>query len=278
MKDKIRDLVAQNNIKGALKEIHKFGESSKNQELVKNAILLQNSYNSLRNKELMGLLTFDESSRQKNTIAFRILELGEEIQRFKLSGGDIPEDKLKILFLGSSPKNEAVLRYASEYYDISESLRESAKFELIPTDDVTAAMMQEAFLTKEPDVIHFTGHGVTGDKKGLVLQDEKGMAKVLRNDQLVSMFKLFDRIKKIKLVFFNACYAENQAKAIKPYADYIIGVRGTILDKTALEFAKVFYKYLAKKSIDIAFAAAINEIDFKDLADKDKPVLIKGRG
>lgn len=94
-----------------------------------------------------------------------------------------------------------------------------------------------------PEMVHFSGHGAGED--GLLLQNLDDGATTVDGPELAHCFKsLADQGIAIRVVVLNACLAEQQARAIAPYVDYVIGTRLPVYDDSAITFAYVFYDAL----------------------------------
>jgi|GEM_PF-1944380 len=159
----------------------------------------------------------------------------------------------KILFLASSPINEARLRLDEEAREIDEALRRANKrdqFKLEKQGAIRPDGLRRGLLDIEPQIVHFSGHG-SGDE-GIVVEDNSGMAKLISTEALVELFELC--ADHVECVLLNACYSEIQATAIAQHINYVIGMSQAIGDRAAIEFAKGFYDALgAGKSIEVAF-------------------------
>jgi len=159
----------------------------------------------------------------------------------------------KILFLASSPINEARLRLDEEAHEIDEALRRANKrdqFKLEKQGAIRPDSLRRGLLDIEPQIVHFSGHG-SGDE-GIVVEDNNGMSKLISTEALVELFELC--ADHVECVLLNACYSEIQATAIAQHINYVIGMSQEIGDRAAIEFAKGFYDALgAGKPIEVAF-------------------------
>ncbi|MDX2241517.1 MAG: AAA-like domain-containing protein [Leptolyngbyaceae cyanobacterium bins.302] len=184
----------------------------------------------------------------------------------------------KILILAANPKNTAKLRLDEEVREIHNGLERSkhrdrfvmeARWAVRPDD------LRRSLLDIEPQIIHFSGHGVGAD--GLMLEDETGQAKLISADALARFFSLF---KGIECVLLNACYSEVQADAIYLYVDYVVGMSQAVGDLAAIKFAKGFYDALAAgRSYEDAYQFGCNAIDFEDVLHQQHLIpVLKHRG
>ncbi|KPZ21010.1 CHAT domain-containing protein [Pseudomonas coronafaciens] len=89
----------------------------------------------------------------------------------------------------------------------------------------------------QPTVVHFSGHGTSGDT--LVLQDDNGMEKHVTKEAIVSAMAL--GVESVKLVFFNTCFSLNQAQGCLQHVPATIGMNRDVGDLPARIFSAQFY-------------------------------------
>ena len=185
---------------------------------------------------------------------------------------------LKILLLAADPT--VSLRIDEEVRAIEQKLR-SSKFrdavQLCSRWATQPGDLQNALLEEEPVVVHFSGHG--GGTAGIVLHSESGTA--LRRVSSEALAELFATLKdNVRLVVLNACYSDEQAKAIVKEIDFVVGMADSIGDDGARAFAAALYQGLAYgKSVQIAFDLGRNELQLLGLTnDEDVPVLLTREG
>ena len=168
----------------------------------------------------------------------------------------------KVLFLSANPDGTSHLHLDEEVKKIDDCLRMSKlrdQFQLITKFAVDASTLRQALLEEDPDIIHFSGHGE--GQAGLVLVGQDNKPKPATADALSALFKLFP---KIKCVLLNACYAEEQAKAIVQHVAYVVGMKQAVRDDAAIAFATGFYDGLGYgRSIDDAFDLGRSAIQFE---------------
>jgi len=215
--------------------------------------------------------------------------------------GEIPIRK--ILFLASNPTDTGKLRLGAELRDIEEGLKLAEhrdSFELESRFAVRAKDLSRAMLEEEPQIIHFSGHGVllkesegaksgtrsltweedededklAGYSGGIALEDNEGKAKIVAATALGGLFELFGE--NIECVFLNACYSDAQANEIIKHVPYVIGMNTAVPDETAITFATGFYDALgAGKDIEFSFKLAKNRIALEGMPGADIPVMRK---
>lgn len=183
--------------------------------------------------------------------------------------------KKTILSLVANPKNSTPLRLEEEVREIEEGLKRAEKreqFQLERQWAVTRRDFQREVLESNPQIIHFSGHGVC--EEGLVLEDESGQAQFLHTDGLEKLFKLFTD--QIECVVLNACYSEVQANEVAHYIPYVIRMRQSAGDQAAREFAVGFYDALgAGKLIKFAYEYGCTSISMAGIPEALTPVLKK---
>ncbi|MBD2124598.1 AAA-like domain-containing protein [Trichocoleus sp. FACHB-262] len=183
--------------------------------------------------------------------------------------------KKTILFLAANPKASTPLRLGEEVNEIDEGLQRSKqrnKFQLEQKWAVTPREMRRAVLELEPQIVHFSGHGV--GEGGLALEDELGQVKLVSAKALASLFDLFKE--QVECVVLNACYSELQANAIARHIPYVIGMSQEVGDQAAREFAVGFYDALASgRSIEFAYNYGCTSISMEGIPEELTPVLKK---
>lgn len=180
-----------------------------------------------------------------------------------------------ILFLAANPKDTTHLRIDQELRDIAEGLQRAQKrdqFKLEQRLAVRPRDIQRALLDMNPQIIHFSGHGV-GDE-GLVFEDEIGNPKLVDGGALAGLFELF--ADQIRCVVLNGCYSQVQAEAIVQHIPYVIGMKQAIGNDAALTFAVGFYDALgAGRDVEFAYKLGCSAIRLEGIAEYLTPVLLK---
>ncbi len=180
-----------------------------------------------------------------------------------------------ILILAVNPKDITRLRLDEEVREIDEGLKRSKnrdQFIIKPQWAIRLRDLRRALLDYEPRIVHFCGHGT---EDGLMVENEKREAVIVSPDALSGLFKLF--AKKIECVLLNACHSEPQAEDISKHIKYVIGMKESISDEAAREFAIGFYDALGSgKSFEDAFEFGCNAIQMGGASDEHRiPVLLK---
>lgn len=165
----------------------------------------------------------------------------------------------KILVLVANPKGTVNIELLPEINRLKEALRRSVNREQFVVEwevAVRQSDLRRHILDVKPQIIHFCGHGT---EQGLVLEDDTGKAKVVSNQFLTDLLRVFaDRI---ECVVLNACDSENLADQLGQYLNYVIGMSQPVLDDAAIAFAEGFYDTLgAGESYERAFEVGKNAV------------------
>ena len=172
-------------------------------------------------------------------------------------------DKIRILFLASSPTDLGRIGMDQEHDEIDRALRAGSardSFELIARFAVKADDLQETLLRNQPHVVHFCGHGNPSGE--IMLRDESGISRSVTREPLTALFRILKD--NIRIVVLNSCYSKPQAEAISQIIDYTIGTDKLIGEQAAIAFATAFYQGLSfERSVNDAFELGRNLIDLK---------------
>ncbi len=187
-----------------------------------------------------------------------------------------PPDKTTILFIAADPTDASRLHLGREFRELEEKLklarlRDQFKLEL-PQLSARPADISQALLDKEPQIVHFSGHGTACG--ALWFENETGEKQDVQPDALAALFELFaDRV---NCVVLNACYSDIQAKAIAQHINYVIGMNKEIGDRAAIAFAVGFYQALgAGRTIQEAYKFGCVQIRLQGIPEHQTPVLVK---
>lgn len=201
-----------------------------------------------------------------------------------------------ILVLAANPKGTSPLRLGEEVRSLRlglERSRDRDRFVLEERWAVTTTDMRRALLDCQPQIVHFSGHGVgtedlgqellstrklsvvsnsTTELEGLMFEDETGQPKLVSGEAIASLFALFRD--QVECVVLNACYSETQAKAIAQHIPYVVGMKRAIGDRAAIEFAIGFYDaLLAGRSVEFAYKLGCNAIQMAGIPEHLTPTL-----
>ncbi|MDW3652466.1 MAG: COR domain-containing protein [Bacteroidia bacterium] len=184
------------------------------------------------------------------------------------------DKKIKILFLASRPTDTGRQRLGQEQREILESIKRSKNrdtFSFRTRTILNRRDLSRAILEETPRIIHFTSSG--DSESGIHIETKNKRLEKLKPKELDGLFELFSDT--VECVILNACYTENQAKHIANHVPYVIGIRETIEDSQAIEFATSFYDALCNgKAIPFAFEFAKRSLNFSKKNKSSLQILI----
>lgn len=206
----------------------------------------------------------------------RALQVGAEIEQAITP--QQPVDKLTILFLAANPQDTQKLALDQEVRSISEAIRKSEGrdgIEFFSRWAVQSLDILQAINETDPEIIHFSGHG--SEKGEIVLDDGSGKTTLVSKEAMAAA--VISASKKIRLIFFNACFSQQEAKAVVEKVEAAIGMNTEIGDEAAIVFAAQFYSSIGfglnlQQSFDQAKAALL----LKGISEADTPVLFVKEG
>lgn len=170
---------------------------------------------------------------------------------------------ITVLFLAANPNSTMPLRLDEEVRSIQEKIRASEYRDSIHFQSrwaVRSSDILQAINETNPAIVHFSGHGTeSGD---LVLQNPDGSAKIVTKEAMAMAISTASD--SIRLVVFNACFSEKQAKAAVENVEVAIGMSKSIRDDAAQVFAAQLYSSIGfgctmKKAFNQAIAALMLE-------------------
>jgi CHAT domain len=178
-----------------------------------------------------------------------------------------------VLFLKANPASTLALDLEAEYQAIAQSLGRAAKhhtLRVVAEGAVTDDDLRRALLDREPEIVHFSGHGA--GRRGLVFEDA-GEPLFISGDALAGLLGLCS--KHVKCVVLNACYSDVQAKSISSVVECVIGMSRAIGDAAAIKFSTGFYDAIAAgRSFTDSFHFGCNAISLKGIPESFTPTLI----
>ncbi|MDZ7952124.1 CHAT domain-containing protein [Nostoc sp. DedQUE09] len=204
---------------------------------------------------------------------------------------------LTILFLAANPVGSSQSRLEQEARDISDGLlraRHRGHFKFEQRWAVRPRDIQLALLECNPQIVHFAGHRKqdkileqketitqefateteTEQEEGLVFEDDTGHIHLISAKALADLFKLFSD--QVNCVLLNGCYTEDQAKIIAQHIPHVIGMKQSITNKAALDFALGFYDALGSgRSMEFAYHLGCSAIKMAGLSEHLTPILYK---
>lgn len=184
----------------------------------------------------------------------------------------VPE-VITVLFLAANPVGTVSLQLDEEARSIQQKIRmsdyrDSVRFEsrwATRSGDILQAINET-----NPTIVHFSGHGASnGD---LVLLNPDGSAKMVSKEAIsMAMATASDTI---RLIVFNACFSESQAKSVIEYIDAAIGMSTSIGDEAACVFAAQLYSSIGFGcSLQTSFNQAIAQLMLEGIPEDSTPKL-----
>lgn len=282
IQSEVRNHITQNKLDLALKELMNWSTANKDLGLQNDLIVLKSRYERVKQQENLGILNYTEALREQAFMASSILDIAQRLE-YQATGSPPNEetiaDRKTILFLTSSPTDEAKLQLEKEFVRISSSLQEGIiEYRLVAEWAISPQELQHALLKHKPNFVHFSGHGEGGDEftGGIILNDSDAKAKLVSGRALKNMFRILSKKIPIEIVLLNSCYSEDQATGICEHIPFVIGMNDSIDDDAAIEFSTGFYRGLAEEEdVEFAFELAVNMIELEGLEDDNVPVLLK---
>jgi hypothetical protein len=172
---------------------------------------------------------------------------------------------ITILLLASSPSDQTPLELYKEIYEIDQALKGSPfgdHFKFEPKVAVKRSDLYHLIDRYKPDIVHFSAHG--NKSSAIYLEDDRGKSSLVPPEVMKHIFR--ECGKSVKCVIFNSCYLDIQANVIAETINgAVIGMTDEIVDKTAIDFSKEFYRQLANgKDLFKAYQAGKTHIDNSD--------------
>lgn len=249
--DEVNNLIGKGHSDKALDAIIRWAHANNQSQLKSDASIIKSSLETLKRNEMLGTLSFAEAGRESTKINFSIMNLLKvDLTPSKTIEPPIAvppvvssttNDKLKILMLTANPAGTYQIELEKEHSRITKKLQEKTEqFSLIVHHAVNNTEFKELNEIAKPNILHFSGHG---DSNGIMLQnDDKSGSKLLTANALDALFEYFvDEGILFKAVVLNACYSEDQAKAIANHVPYVIASTAAISDEAAIAFSVGFY-------------------------------------
>lgn len=269
---------AEKEIASIEKEIAELDKKAtqKSKDLVDEEKKLRNEEDKLRKKqeqEDKKRQKENEKTLQKINQAISVqhqqqIDMMRDIEQLKV----VPE-KITVLFFATNPKGTTPLRLDEEARSIREMIRKSEYRDAIIFETRWAARpldILQAINEINPDVVHFSGHGV--DTGELVLENTDGSTKLVTKEAITQT--IMSSSDKIHLLFFNACFSCDQAFEVIQHVDAAIGMTTSISDRAANTFAAQFYSSLGfGLSVKKAFEQAKGIMMLESPTESNTPIL-----
>lgn len=169
------------------------------------------------------------------------------------------------------------LRLDEEVREIERGLHSATlggRFELHQKWAVRASEIQSHLLRVRPQILHFSGHG--SPQSAIVLQGDDGRSRPVAGSVIARLLGQFGH--HLQCVVLNACYSEEQARAISEHIDCIVGMATAVADRAAIRFAAVFYESLASGcNVQEAYRMGCSDIEVNEMGQSVVPQLVAVR-
>ena len=261
LKIHIHDFIGQGRLEEALQRAKQAALAGVT-ELDTPATLLSAEFEYLKRSVINGLLTADEESAKRQSIAFRLLSIVNDLAETTEQPTAVAVSKQVLLFLGANPFHNLPLELDREVQEVSSGLERFGKrqaFDFRAKIHVTPADLQRMLLesTYLPRLVHFAGNAVVDHPdwdSGVIFEDEQGQPLTIRGEVLALIFRQFPSV---ECVFLNTCDSGPSALAIGQQVRYAIGMNARIYDESAIIFAVAFYEAMADgREVPFAFEFA----------------------
>jgi len=206
--------------------------------------------------------------------------LGDKIGGDKVGGnkivyaGEPRRSRPRILIMSANVNGRRPLGLDQEHREIGLAIRGAGdSIDLRIADAVRLDDLQTSLLHHQPVIAHFSGHGSAA--YGIMATDRAGRPHGVPPDALSHLFEVLSS--GLRCVVLNACFTDDQARAIVRHVPCVVGMRGGIDDEAAIDFATAFYRGLAYgQTIGTAFELGRNQLKLNGHADVDRPGLLAG--
>jgi hypothetical protein len=189
-----------------------------------------------------------------------------------------PVPRKVILVMSANPDRTRILRVDEERREIDRAVRHAQagdRLAIHTADALRLDDLQQALLHHRPTIAHFSGHGDAFT--GIAVTNDRGGVQPVPPAALSDLFGILRG--GLRCVVLNACYTDEQARAIAAHVPCVVGMRSRVRDDTAIRFAAGFYEGIAHaRSIRVAFELGRNRLDLHSQPDSDAPRLVATDG
>jgi esterase/lipase superfamily enzyme len=198
----------------------------------------------------------------------------QEITPTVIESPPITIQKCDVLILAANPQGTDPLKLQEEADLIRASLQENrASLEYVVQIQQATCVeaLSKYLLLYQPIIVHFSGHGSsTGE---IILENSQKQIQPVTPEALANLFAQVG--KQIECVVLNNCFSLEMADALAKHIPCTIGMSGKIDDRSAVEFARAFYRGLAfDRGYYQAFEQGRAQIQLLQLPDADIPRFI----
>lgn len=243
----------------------------KDPDMLSDVIIMLSRYNQTQRSRNLGTIMDGEAKLIQNQIRGATLKILNQFREKKLLASDpqIEQTPLspgtKVLFLSANPSSSP-LHIDEEMREVKQAIRKSSgnhQMTIVRAPSARPQDLLDEILRERPQIVHFSGHGFTD---GLYFIGDNMKPKLVSGEAIMEVFKLFKEV--VACVVLNACYAQDQAEAIRKYIPHVIGSSGKLNDAAAIQFSRNFYQALADgRDFQFAFEFARISLKINDLKE-----------
>lgn len=259
------------------KKASRQAELGRKQQYLRSAIEQENrsrdqSDKRRRETEIRHTREVTNEMRRQHMLQNQILSTPEFIDLTRL-----PE-KIKVLFLASSPEDQSSLRLDVEVRSITEKIRASKHrdaVDLVSRWAVRTSDLLQHLNEHNPHIVHFSGHGAAnGD---IIFEGPDGSSRPIAKDAIVQVMNA--TAGNISLIVFNSCFSSGQAEAVTQHVDAAVGMNTSIGDEAAEIFVAQFYSAIGfGKSVKTAFEQGKVALTLAGIPEESTPKLFTRPG
>jgi hypothetical protein len=179
---------------------------------------------------------------------------------------------LVILIVLADPTDQPRLRLLEEKRILEQALQPTGLFELRDVPSCRSQDLMPALLRHKPTVLQFSGHG---SRQGLCFEDDTGRSRCVNYLDLARLFRIASSECGLKAVILNSCFSNTQAQVIADAVGFVIAMKETISDPSALAFTRAFYTALGERqSVEKAFEWAAADVFLQTNFNSFQPNLV----
>lgn len=189
----------------------------------------------------------------------RILERLHQPNAFRRDATEWSSAQPVVLVLTARPRERRTsdLNVDFEERVILEQLKHSpADIQLRPAS--TPETLVSDLIKARATVVHFSGHGTV---EGIIVETAQRRSQLVSEASLLRLLNIPEVSKELRVVVLNACLSGEQATAIAERVPCVVGTLDSVLDASAISFARGFYNALGQGvSVASAFAAGVAQV------------------
>ena len=172
------------------------------------------------------------------------------------------KERYKILFLGTSPRDQQTLRLGEMSKKIKDALKSDFYELLDPIFEFKRGDILDLVNTSGPSLLYFNCHG--NEDGQLALSGSENNSDDFPLEELKELIEqLVVENTQINCIVFAACKSEKQAKEISKIVPYCIGMNQPVLEEVARIFTSGFFKGFIKDKQNFEYAFNMGVLSIK---------------